>query len=146
MHIGEHVGDALVLRDRFVELFAFFRVSNRGVECGARDADGLRGNSDAATFEIGQSDTQAFASLAEQIRLGDRAIVKSNRASIGGADTHLVLQFVDNATRRFRRHNKSADAFLTEIGIGDREHDSHRGALAVGDELFVAVNNPLAVF
>ena len=51
-HIGQLKLHALKLIDRFAKLLALARVSNRGVEGTARDADHLGADADAAFVKV----------------------------------------------------------------------------------------------
>ena len=57
----------------------------------------------------------------------------------------LSSSFCGLKPRRVGRDDERREALLAELRVGDREHDGHRGALAVGDELLGAVEDPAAV-
>nr|GFA09643.1 hypothetical protein [Tanacetum cinerariifolium] len=93
------IGDALVFDDRLVELHALAGVTQCGFECRTRNAQRLSGNADATAFQVGEGDRQAFAALTQQVVGGDAAVAERHRASVGGADAHLVFQAVDPIPR-----------------------------------------------
>ncbi len=82
VHVGQQVGDALVLDDRLVELNPIARVSQRRFKGRTGDAQGLCGDADAAAFQVGQGDGQAFTASPQQIGLGDGAVAQGDRAGV----------------------------------------------------------------
>ena len=106
VHVSQQIGDALVLDDRLVELHPVFRVGQRRFKCCPGDTQCLRGDADASAFKVGQGNRQALAALAEQIGLGDAAVVQRHRAGVGGADAHFVFGAIDDETRCVGRHQK----------------------------------------
>ena len=57
-------------------------------------------------------------------------------------DAELVLRAADQEAGRVGGHDERGNAFLAETGIGDREHDGHLGAFAIGDELLRTGQHP----
>ncbi|MNH28241.1 hypothetical protein D3C79_883960 [compost metagenome] len=131
--------------NRLAELDAFAGIRQRGLEGGTGDAQGLGGDADATAFQVGQGNGQAFAALTQQMILGYRAVVQGHRAGIGCLDAHLVFAAIDHESGIVGRHQESRQALFTQLRIGDGEDYSQPGALAVADELFGAIEYPLAV-
>ena len=57
----------------------------------------------------------------------------------------LVLDLVDDVARPIGRHEKSGNALLAGLRVGDREHEREPRDLARGDELLAAVQHVAAV-
>ncbi len=94
VHVGEHPLDGLEFADGFAEGFAGAGVFDGFIEGALGQADGLRGDADAAAIESGESDLQALAFFAEAIGGGNYAIVEDE----------------------FRRREKSAGPFCLRGG------------------------------
>src|SRR5207237_685980 len=90
-HIGEAEGDRLLLDDRLAEGPALAGVGEGGLVGGARHADGLGGDADAAAFEVGERDLVAFAFAAENQIGGQLDLVKDQLRRVRGALAELVL-------------------------------------------------------
>ncbi len=74
MHVGEHVGHALVLDDRLVELDPLAGVAQCRFEGCPGDTQCLGGDTNAPAFQVRQGDGQALASGAEQVGFGNTAV------------------------------------------------------------------------
>src|SRR5690606_17739359 len=135
LHVGQQVGDALVLVDRLAELHPVARVDQRRLERRAGNAQRLGGDADTPAFKVGQGDGQALATLAKEVGSGDAAVVEGDRAGVGGADTHLVLAAVYLEARVVGGHQKRREALLAQLWVGHREDDGQAGAAGVADEL-----------
>ncbi len=92
--------------DRFVELHTFPRIRQRSFEGGAGDTQRLRGDADAAAFQVGEGDRQALAALTQQVGSRDAAVVQGDRAGVRCADAHLVFAAIHHETGVFGRHQK----------------------------------------
>src|SRR5450631_4516613 len=145
VHVGEVVADARVLDQLLAELGAFLRIGERGLERGARDAPRLRGDADPAALEVGERDGEALAARAEQVLFGNGAVPEHDGARVGGADAELVLELLGREAAGVGGHDEGGKAFLAEVRIGYGEDDRDPGALAVGDELLVAVQHPAPI-
>ncbi len=117
------------------------RVVGRRFECRARHADRLRGDADAAAFEVGERDAIALALAAEEIPRRHAAVLEHDLRGVGGVLAEFLLQPRDDIAGRRRRHDERADAALAGVAVGDREHDRDVGVLARGDELLGAVQH-----
>ncbi|MNS22375.1 hypothetical protein D3C72_541650 [compost metagenome] len=106
VHVGQQVGDALMLDDRFVKLHTITRVSQRRFERRTGDAQCLRGDADAAAFEVGQGDGQAFAAFTQQVGFGNGAVVEGHGTGVGRANAHLVFGAVDDEPGGVSRHQE----------------------------------------
>ena len=73
-HIGEHELDGLELRDGMAEREALLGIGAGGFEGALGDAEGLRGDADAAAVERGERDFVAFAFVADAVGGGDFAV------------------------------------------------------------------------
>ena len=145
VHIGEHIGDALVLDNLLAKLCTVVGIGECRFKRSTRNAERLCCDADAATFQIGERNRQPLAARAKQMIFGDRTVVEQDRASIGGADTELFFRWLHIEAWRIGRHDKCGQPFFTEIGISHRKHDSDMCTFAVGDKLLGAVQYPLAI-
>ena len=66
-HVGQAERDGLVFDDRLAEAAALLRIGERNLVGRAGHADGLRGDADAAAFQIGKRDAVALAFGAEPV-------------------------------------------------------------------------------
>ena len=66
-HVGKAKRDGLMFDDRLAEAAALLRIGERDFVRRARHADGLRGDADAAAFQIGKRDAVALAFGAEPV-------------------------------------------------------------------------------
>ena len=145
LHVGQHIGNALVFDDRFIKLHAITGIGQCGFKCCTGDPQRLRCNTDATAFKIGQGNRQALATLTQQIGLRHGAVAQRDSAGVRGADAHFVFCAIDDEARRGSWHQKRRKALFTQLRISDGKHDGEFGALAVADKLFGAVDHPVAV-
>ena len=117
------------------------RVRERRLERRARHADRLRGDADAAGFEVRERDPVAVAFAAEQVRGRHRAVLEHDLRGVGRALAELVLDARDDVARRRRVDDERRDAFLAGGLVGHGEHDRDVGVLAGRDELLDAVQH-----
>ena len=145
MHIGEHVGDRLVLGERNAELLTFLGVGEGRVKGCAGDPQRLGGDADSPAFEVGERDRESLAALSQQVIFRDRTILQRDGASVRGADAELVLRAIDDEAWRVGGHDEGRQPLLAQLGIGNGEHDGDLRTLAVGHEKFAAVKHPFPV-
>ena len=94
--VCDHPLEGLEFGDWFAELAAFEGVAHGFVEAGAGDADGLRGDADAAAVEGYHGDFEAFAFAAEEVCFGDGAVLECEGCGAGGAEAHLFFVGADD--------------------------------------------------
>src|SRR5690606_10956829 len=94
-HLGELELDALELGDRLAELFALLDVAERVVKGALREADHLRADGDPALVQRFDRDLVSLSDLAEDVLLGDDAVVHDQLGRRGGADPEFVLLLPD---------------------------------------------------
>ena len=115
-HLRRHVGQPelhrLVIDDLGAERLALAGIGAGRFERGARHADRLRGDADAAGLEIGQRDAIALALLAQQRVGADLAVLEGDLAGVGRLLAELLLDRGDAIARRLRRHDEARDAAL----------------------------------
>ncbi len=145
LHVGKHVGDALVLGNRFAELHALAGVEQSGLEGRTGDAQRLRSDADASAFEVRQRNRQALATLAKQVGLRDSAVAERDRAGVRGTDAHLVFAALHRKTRGVGGHQIRGKTLLAEVRISHRENDGQLRPLGIAAELLAAVEHPLAI-
>ena len=145
VHVGEHIGDRLMLMNLLAELSAVFGVRNGGIKGGAGNTECLRGDTDASAFQIGKRNGEAFAARAEQLGLIDFAVIQNNRAGVRGADAELMLGSLHIEAGCVGGHDKSGQTFFAQVRVGHRKHNGQLRPLAVGNELLIAVQYPLAM-
>src|SRR5207244_10267971 len=92
----------LVLRDGDVERLADLRVVARLFESRAPDADGLRGDADAAAVEGAHGDLEPLALLAEAVGDRDFHVLEEDGAGRAGADAEVLVRLLSQETRRLR--------------------------------------------
>src|SRR5262245_2662110 len=108
--------------DGLAELPPRFGISERFFIGGARDADGLRRDADAAAFEICEGDRKSFTAFAENPVFRNGAVAQCYRTRVGSADAELVLHAVDGEARRIGRYDERGQSLFSKIGIGHREY------------------------
>src|SRR5712692_3208251 len=94
-HVGQHPLDHLVLADRHAEALALARVAERGLVRRDGDADGLRGDADAAAVDGRHGDLEPLPLLAEPAGRRHAAALEEQLGGVGGADAELVLRLDD---------------------------------------------------
>jgi hypothetical protein len=122
--------------------FALAGTGEGGLIGGASHTDRLRGDADAAAFEVGERNLVAFAFRAQHQIGGQLDILEDELRGVGGALAELVLDSGYPKTGAVGRHEKGADAALAALGIGHGEHDRDPRVLARGDELRGAAPHP----
>ena len=144
-HIGQAKGNGLMFDDRLAEASALLRVGERNLVGCAGHAHGLRGDADAAAFQVGKRDTVALAFGAEPVLLRHAELVELNFAGIGRLLSHLAFDPADAIAGLLGVDDEAADALLAlpEVRRGKDQRDV--GVLARGDELLVAIKNIAAV-
>lgn len=145
LHVGEHIGHALVLNDRLVKLHPVTGVTQCCLEGRTGDAQCLGANADSPAFQVGQGNGQPLAALAEHIGFRHAAAVEGYRAGVRGADAHFVFGAVDNKTGGGGGYQKRRNTFFAQIRVGYRKDNGQFGALAIADKLLGTGNHPLTV-
>src|SRR6185437_15872994 len=97
---------------------------------GARHADRLRGDADAAALEVGKRDGIALPLLPQPGVERQAAILQHDRRGVRGAQAELLLLPGDDEAGRVAGDQEGADAALALVRIGDREDDGKPGAAA----------------
>ena len=137
-HVGEPERHRLMLDDRLAELDALLGVGQRRVMGGARHADRLGGDADAAAFQVGERDLEPLPFLAEALARRHAHLLEREGAGVGGVLAELLLDLGDDEAGRVGRHDEGGNALLAGLRVGDGEDDRHVGVLARGDELLGA--------
>ena len=119
-HVGQAERDRLMFDDRLAEAAAFLRISDGDVVRRARHADGLRGDADAAAFEIGERDAIALAFGAEPVFRRHAELVELHLAGVGSLLAHLGFDAADAIAGPVGLDDEAADAALAEREIGRR--------------------------
>ena len=78
-------------------------------------------------------------SLAEQVLLGNAAVVENKLAGGGAADAHLLFLLAEGEAGRPFLHDEGAGAARPLCGVGQGDDGVYLGLAAVGDELLGAV-------
>ena len=142
-HVGEHELNGLELRDGMAEGVALLGVGAGGFEGALGDAEGLRGDADAAAVERGERDFVAFAFVADAIGGGNFAVGEDQFAAGGGADAELFFFLAGLESGRAFFDDQRGDAFFAFFGMGVDVDDGGIGGAAVGDPGFGAVEDVL---
>src|SRR6266403_612915 len=141
-HLGQHEGDGLVLDQLGAERLALARVGERGIEGGARDAHGLRGDANAAGVEVRERDLQTLARRPQRVLGRHLEILECDLAGVVGAVAELVLHAHHAIARPVGAREEGRDAALAGGGIGDGEQHGHRRRAARRDERLGPVDHP----
>jgi hypothetical protein len=107
----------------FAEALALLRIGQRRLERGARHADRLRGDADAAALQAGQGDLVAHAFFADQVLGRDAAVLEHDLRRVRRMLAHLVFDAGDDVAGRIGRHPEGADALLAGGFVGDGHDD-----------------------
>ena len=102
---------------------------------------------------VARNCAEALAPRAEQVGLGDPAVVEGQRVGVTGVPAELVVGRLGGEARRAGRHDDRRDLGLRHPGGRARRNAGLRGDRddgrdvrpGVGDELLAAVDDPLAV-
>src|SRR5215831_16174064 len=141
-HVGEHLLDELELGDRLAELLALLGVREARLVGGARDAERQGADADAAAVERAHELAEAGAFAAQDVVLGDDAILEVQLDRVGGAQAHLVLALPHVESRRALLDEKRRDARRALAAIGARGEHDHAGHRAVRDVDLGAIHPP----
>src|SRR5207249_5583696 len=109
-HVRELPLDRLVLGDLLTERLALLRVRERVLEARPRDADSLCGDPDASAIECAQRDLEALADRADEIRIGNAALLEDELRGVRPADAELLLELPDTESLRALLDDKRGDA------------------------------------
>jgi hypothetical protein len=108
------------LGDGFAEGLAIDGVANAVVERNASAADGCISEFVAADVEDVERDVMALADLSEEVRGGDDAIVKDERAGGAAANAELVLFFPYGESGSAPLDEEGGEFFFAGVGaVGD---------------------------
>ncbi len=105
------------------------------------DADGLRGDADAAAIERFERDAQALAFFAQAIFRRHAAILQRNFRASERAQAHFIFVAADAEAGKIGFDEEGGDAAAACCGIGLGENDVEAGDAAVGDPGFGAVQD-----
>jgi hypothetical protein len=137
---GDLALDQAELGDGLAEGDALFGVANHVRQRVARAADAGHAQLEAAHVEHVEGDVVALAGLAQQVRGGDFAVLKHQRAGGGAANAQLVLFRADGQARRVRSM-RNAENFSPSI-LAKTVY--RLGDAAVGDPHLLAVEDVVA--
>ena len=104
---------------------AFACVKKRGGVGGARHADRLGGDADAAALEVGERYLQPLTFLAEALVFGHAHVLEHQVTRIGRVLAELFLDLGDDEAGRVGRDDEGGNPLLAGVGVGDGEHDRH---------------------
>ena len=141
-HLGETKADRLVFDDDLTEGLSFACVGKCGLEGRARDADCLGRDADAATFQIGERDAVAVTGLAEHMGVAQFQIFQRHFGSVAVAMTEFVFESCNAIAASRGRREKGRDAAFAGLGLGAGDDHRELRALAGGDEMLGAVQDP----
>jgi hypothetical protein len=113
-HVGDHRLHELEARDRPAEDDPLARIGNRRVETRLREADGARGDREAAGLDGRHGDPVAAALLSDAVLHRDPDLAQGEIARGDRTEAELVLVRPQNEARRVARHDEGADALSPE--------------------------------
>ncbi|MNX86629.1 hypothetical protein D3C86_1185190 [compost metagenome] len=129
-HIRKPKRHRLMLDDCLPEGLALAGIIPRRLESGLRHADRLRGDTDAAAFQIGERNAISLPLFAEPQFDWDCHVGEGDLAGIGRMQAEFFLDPDDLVTRCISRHDEGADALLSRRRIGDGKNDDDVAILA----------------
>src|SRR5262249_19079652 len=132
------------LDDRLAERAALARVADRCFEGAARDADGLRRDTDASAVERHHREREAAAGRAENGVVADLDAVEHELRGRRTVEAELVLEARDAEADRASRHDERRDAAMTGVRIRDRPDDHRTRVVAARDPLLRTRDAPAA--
>src|SRR5262245_23030671 len=144
-HVGEFELDSLEVEYRLAKLFALLRVFQGRFVGALRYAERQRCYRDAPAVQNLHGVDEAAPGLADQILLGNPAILEDHRGGLRGAHAELVLLLAGDETFGPSLDDEGADAARTHLAVGDRDHYADVGGNAVRDEILRPINNPASV-
>ena len=142
-HVGELELHRLEVGDRPAELLPLLRVRDGEVEGALREADGHRGDGDAAAVEDLEELVEPLAASAEEVRLGHRAALERELPRVGCPPAHLLHRLRDDVAG-----GAVGDDDVRHLAVAGEGGDRHAGGdvgAGVRDEDLRAVDHPLAV-
>ena len=140
-HRSEAEAGRLMVDDRLAEDDPILRVRHGRLARGARDADCLGRDPDAAALQIRQRDPVAIAFLAEAVRGRHARTLERDLAGIGRALAELRLDPRHDIARGRGRHDERGDPVRAFPRAGAREDQRNVRILASRDELLRAVEH-----
>ena len=150
MHIGDLELGVLELGDAATELDTLMGVLDDLFHGAFAQAQGLRGNTDAAAVQGSHGDIEALALLAQQTVCGDAAVLHDQLTGGRTADAHLLFVLADREAGVGALHDESGDLLAGLFGIpligddaGNGDDDKYIGKAGVGDEDLGAVEHPV---
>jgi hypothetical protein len=144
LHVGELLLDHLEGADGRAEGLALAGVGERGLVGGARDADRLRRDADAAGVEHGHRDREALALGAEPVPDRHLVVHELDLAGGRGADAELGLGLAADEAGLVAVEDEGADALGLLPRVGHREHHHVVRDRARGDPGLLAVDDVVA--
>ena len=123
LHVGQQVGHALVLNNGLVELHPVTGVGQRRFKGRAGNAQGLGGDTDAPTLQVGQGNGQTLAAFAQQVGFRHAALAEGHGAGVRGADAHLVFGTVHGKTWGVGGHQERRNALFAQLRVGHCKHN-----------------------
>ena len=141
MHVGQLELSVLELAQALAELDTLLRVLDSLVDSALAQAQGLRGDADPAAVQGLHGDLEALALFAQQILLGNDAVLKDQVAGGGAADAHLLLVLAGGEAGEVLLHDEGRDAVVALGLVSHGEHHEGIGHVAVGDEALGTVED-----
>ena len=136
--------DRLKLGDRTAELLSQLGILQRGIVGALRHADGQRRDGNPAAVQNLQAVDEAFAALAQKLRLRQPAVVENHFAGGAGAQAELVLLLAGAKSGRAFLDDECGDAMLRGRSVGHRHGHADIRVVRVGGECLRAVQHPAA--
>ncbi len=112
-HLRQHELNRLETGKRLVELMAFLRILDAFSERAAGDTERQRRNADPAAVQDPHGVPETAVQLAEQVFLGDAAILQNQLGGVAGAQTQFVLLVPGAETGSPLFNDEGADAFAS---------------------------------
>ncbi len=152
INLGDHVGNlkthTLKLADRLAKLLALGGIGQGIVEHPTRPAHTEGGNRDARGIEPGVHHIKPAIDLAQDLRIGQAAIVELEDHVFVAAMADRFVSVPDGKARRAAIDEESGDPLLGPFGCvvfasGDEDYDEI-GMIGARDEMLGAVHHPIA--
>src|SRR5229473_2707493 len=145
-HVRELPLYGLEFADGLAELLPLLRIFERGFigSLGHPQTEGR--NRDAPAIEDAHRVDKPAAFLAQQRIVGKPAVFEDEFGSIAGPQAQLVFLLARTKALRVLFQNKGREPVRVSGLVGHGNGHDHVGIMSVGDEGFVAVQHPSAVF
>ena len=127
--------------DRLAELLALLGIVERGLEPGLADADGERGDADAALVEHAHHHVEAAPSSPSSASAGSATSLKFEGADLARALAHLVLLRPRSTPSNVQIDDEDAHAAMAGGRVGAGKHETDIGDRRVVDPDLAAVQH-----